>query len=736
MSTALAVQHDDGHALTGGLKFATPLADLAEFGELPEKRRNEVRVLLPLLERVHAQLGERSLQAACTIVAASSRHLMRGLSHQTLRRKYEAFRDSAGDEHPVGNWRVLVKGYKGPNKQPREFQLEVKRVSQLNHCSVGEAMQQLRERWEAGESIAGYGTWLEHYQRTYPMRPLPKVWPRGFYPLGWSVRNLRRYGSSKGARKLFQRGIAAAKQHFPSITRDPSQLRPLELIVIDDFELDVMCAFPGDEHHKPQIDRVAGLLAMDVATRRKLHWGLGLRITREVRQADDTVKTVRTGISRVDVQLLIHGLFEKFGLPDYPVTILCENAAASISPELELSLTTLFQGRVRVERTGLIEHRNLANGFTERGGKPWEKGWIEAAFAKLWNILGAQKGYKGNNMRLNAPGDLDAKLRYTKLLLGQGERALNLPPEKIALLRLPFQTPDELREAFAWACALSDQRTNHRYIGFDRVTEFLLEEGGEPQPFTALALLSPDAQAKVQPVERMESSVERWQRLISTVTLTPIDRSVLAVFLLTPKRAAYRNNAITFRHRDVGYSYVDPTGDVFRDVAEGTDFLCYLNPAAPDELHITQLNGAKTGTLTRLGGKRGMVDIRDKAALKTAAAIQAAILNRVVAENRALHADQATLEEAEREHNAAIAISHASTTSTLTTAQKIGLAAGESAARAHEQLQQAKRDARGVPAQGGMRLDDITAPADEAPQLANADAVPPRPEEEISLDDL
>ena len=688
MNTELASQ-PDSFALTGGLKFAVPLADLAEFGDLAEKRRNEVRVLLPILERVHAMVGERSLQAACEIVAGASKHLMRGLSAPSLRRKYEAFHGSAGDEFPVGNWRILVAGYKGPSKQPREFQQEVKRVSQLNNCSVGEAMQQLRERWEKGESIEGYGTWLDHYQKLFPLRPLPKVWPRGFYPVGWSVRNLRRYGSHKGARVLFQRGLAAAKRHFPSVTRDPSQLRPLELIVIDDFELDCLCVFQGDDKHKPQIGRAAGLMAMDVATRRKLHWGLGQRLEREERQADGTVKTVRTGIARIDVQLLLHGLFEKFGLPDYPVTLLVENAAAAISPELELSITTLFQGRVRIERTGLIEHRNLSNGFIERGGKPWEKGMIEAAFAKLWNILGATKGYKGNNMRLNAPGDLDAKIAYTKLLIGHGERALNLPPEKIAQLRLPFENLAALDRALSWACSVSDLRTQHRYLGFEQITEYVLADGTDPVPFTALALLTPEQMTKAVPETRMESSIERWDRLTRGQTFAAIDPSVLAVFILTPKRVTYRNQALTFRHQGVGYSFVDKDGSVLAGIAEGTDFLCYLNPAAPDQLHITQLNGSRTGTLSRLGGARGMVDIRDKKALADASAITQILLNRTVAENRELHADKATLEQAEREHNAALVVQHRADTAGMTVAQKIALAAGENVARTYEQSRQA-----------------------------------------------
>lgn len=728
MSTDLLPQ-DDGLAVTGsGLRFTTPLADLLEFSDLPEKRRTEVRVLLPLLERVHAMLGARSLQAACEIVAAGSRHLMRGLSKESLRRKYEAFRDSAEGEFPAGNWRVLVAGYRGPSKQPREFQAEVKRVSQVNNCSVAEALQQLRERWSAGEAIAGYGNWMEYYQLTFPLRALPRVWPRGFYPQGWSPRNLRRYGSPKNGRVLAQRGLAAAKKHFPSVTRDPSQLRPLELIVMDDFELDCFCVFPGacvvdGTVIPPQVGRVAGLLAMDVATRKKLHWVMGQRLERDERQADGTMRTVKSGIARCDVLTFLHGLFEKTGLPDYPVTILCEmdRAAASISKEQELSIATLFGGRVRVERTGILSFRGLENGFCERGGRPWIKGWIEAAFAQLWNMLGGHKGYKGSNMRLNAPGDIEARIAYTKLLIGRGAGAENLPTEIVAKLRLPFENPQQLERAFAWACALSDTRTNHRYVGFDQVTEYLLEEGTEPVPFTALALLPEQQMLQAKPLTRIESSVERWERLARPVTFTAIDRAVLAVFLLTPKRVTYRNAALTFRHGTTGYSYVDKEGTVLRDIPEGTDFLCYLNPDAPEVLHITQLNGSRTGTLYRLGGKTGMVDIRDKAALAEAGAVQAQIINRVVAENRALHADKGTLEQAEREHNEQVVVAHRAATEGLTVAQKIALAAGEAAGQAAAADHDRKSLARALQKRVDA-IDDATAKEFLAAEAAPATA--------------
>lgn len=674
-------------AATPSVAFSIPLADLTEFSGLKEARRVEVRFFLGLLERVHALRGPGNLMKAVATIAAQHKHQMRGCSKGTLYRKYCAYLGSVSDEHPTGDWRTLLNGYQGPKKLPEAFRKEVRRLSQLNHNSIAEALQQLRERWAAGEPIPGYGrdgvspgTWIEYHARRHPDKDLPKAWPRGFFPPGWSVRNLYRCASNKGARTLFQRGVAAAKKHFPSAVRDTSQLRPMEWIVIDDFQLDSMCFFPGDAKNPPQIAPVAGLLAMCVGTRRKLHWGLGAMLTREERQKDGSVKQVRCGIRRVDVQVLIHDILAKYGLPDYPITILCENATAAIAPELELALSTLFEGRVRVKRTGLIEHRNLTNGFLERGGKPWEKGWVESLFHKLWNILGAAPGYKGSNSRLNAPGDLDDKIAYTRLLIGQGERQLNLPPEALAQLRLPFPSPEVLERAFAWACHLTDTRTTHKFIGFDRVTEFLLEDGGEPQPFSALALLSPEQQLAVRPVERMQSPLERWDRLAAQTTWTPLPASVLALLLLTPKRVTYRNHSVTFVHDRQGYTYTDPKGEVLRDRRDGEELLGYLDLAAPEHLHLADLGGSYLGTIKRLGGRRGMVDILDREAGAEVAADQATLLNRVVAENRELHADLDAQLAADRAHNTAIVEAHRAATAGLSKAERI--AAGADAAKA------------------------------------------------------
>lgn len=698
--------------------FTVPFGDLAEFSALPEARRTEVTFTLSLLARVHALRGGGDLKTAVATVAATSRHQMRGCSASSLLRKYYAYLGSK-------DWRSLVAAYKGPSSLPAEFVAFVKALAEDNHRSMAEAWELLRsEIWPSGQPVPGYGTWIEWYAREFPEKALPKTYPRGVYPAGWSKRNLYRKAPSKGARVLFQRGLAAAKKHFPSVTRDPSQLREFEMIVIDDFQLDCLCVFPGDGKAAPQIAPVAGLLAMSVATRRKLVWGIGAMIERDEPQPDGSVKKVRSGIRRVDVQVLLHDLFAKHGLPDYQVTILCENATAAIAPELELALSLLFEGRVKVERTGLINHKTLTNGFVERGGKPWEKGWIESAFNALWNSLGAMPGYKGSNQRLNSPASLEAAICYTKLLLGQGERALNLPPEKLMQLRLPFPSPQSVERAFAWACSASDSRTDHKYLGFDRVTEFLLADGDAPRPFTELALLPPSAQAEVQIVERMESPIERAQRIATP--MQPVPPAVLALLLLTPKRVTFRNHAVTFAHDKTGYTYVDEAGSALRNVQEGTEFLGYFDPAAPEQLHLATLKGAYAGTLTRLGGRRGAIDVRDKEALAAAAGVQAQIVNRTLAEVRERHAEQDAQLAQDRAHNAAIVEAHKAETSGLSVAQKIAQAAGENAARAHE----AKTRAKAVPAQAaGKGLADFVDEACTPPAIAPVTPGAAEPEE-------
>ncbi len=736
-------------ALAPALTFTIPLADSAEFGLLAESRRTEVQLGLRLLERVHLLHAQKNFVGQVNALATAYRH-HRGLSGVSLRKKYSAYVTSNGD------WRTLVKGYKAPSTQPGEFVQFVQKLAEENHRSIDAAVRKLREVvWASGQVVPGYGTWMEFFLRKHPEQALPKKFPR-VYPEGWSARNLRRYAPSKAARTLFQRGIGAARAHFPSVKRDPSQLRPMELITIDDFELDTMCVFRGDAERKlkPQIAYVAGLLAIDVATRRKLAWGIGPKLDREEKQSDGSTRTIRGGITAASVQGLLHQLFERHGLPDYPITILCENATASISADLELSLATLFDGRVRIERTGMLDHKTLTNGFAEHGGKPNEKGWIEAEFNYLWNQMADSPGYKGSNERLNAPAGLEEMKKYTKLLIGQGARALNLPPEVVADLALPFYSPEELERAFEWNCVRADMRTQHRFLGFDRITEFRLEKGEAPRPFSHLALLPPEAQLGAELVERMEAPLERWERLSQQHPRSAVKPATLALFFLTPKSVTFQRNQITFTHQGRGYTYVDSDGSVFTGVADGTKFLAYFDPKSPLFLHLSTLTCAYAGKLRLLGGRPDGVDIRDEDALAKAGGMRAAIVQRTVNAVLARHGDENAALHAMRTHNDALIAAHkapttlppvaSSTAPSLTTAQHTGIAERESTAEplaatilgatvATEQQEQANatkvtRALRRAKNATASFLDHCTPPAAAKPASG--------PAKEFSTDDL
>ena len=103
-----------------------------------------------------------------------------------------------------------------------------------------------------------------------------------------------------------------------------------------------------------------------------------------------------------------------------------------------------FHGQVTVQRTGMLEHRTLTNGFVENGGKPWEKGWIESAFNLMHNLAGSLPGQKGARYDL-APASTAARVLYCERLL---DEKAGLTDDQIAQLRLPVESLDELITAY------------------------------------------------------------------------------------------------------------------------------------------------------------------------------------------------------------------------------------------------------------------------------------------------
>lgn len=703
-------------AVTRPLSFNVSLLDHDEFKLIKAKRRHEVTVTLRILERVHALHREPNFVQAVATLAEGYRH-MNGFAASSLLRKYYAYVESGG------NWRSLVKGFKAPSKQPDTFADFVRGLIEQNRGSIAAALQQLRDEiWPAGADVPGYGTWQEFFRAQYPHLDVPARFPR-VWPNGWSERNLRRYAPTRAEVKLFDGGIGTAHASLPKIVRDTSKLRPMELIVIDDFWLDVMCKFSGDPERglKPQIAYVGGLMAMCVGTRRHLAKLFGPMVEREVEQSDGTTKTVRSSVKQIDVQALLYTIFRENGLPrDYDVTILCENKTATITPELELMLQTVFGGRIHVRRTSLIDHKTLTNGFTETGGTPWEKGWIESDFHYLWNRFKRVPGYKGSNERLNAPGDHEGKLKLCAKFLAQGDGKLNLPPEIVAELPLPFADEAELALTFDLILDRAERRTKHRFLGFDTITEFRWPNPAlpapegidpvEPNSFRSLALLTPQQQMTMVPEERKESTLERWERLVAAHPRDAVSAGALSMFLLTPNKAKWRNHSVSFARNKIPYSYVDDEGLLPPDLAEGTELLAYVDFNAPAVAVVCRLDGTKLGVLRMLGGSTRGVDITDVEATNEARAKRAAIVNRVLARvrSRPLHQAANAQLAADATRRDEIVAAYQAETAQLPATEKLAAAIGEKRVAAEQQAKVSARAQKGVSAQAsGDALADL-----------------------------
>jgi hypothetical protein len=612
-SSALAPA-EQSQLIPAALAEIIPLAHHEEFHtKTTEEQRQRIAVLIRLFEEIAG--SKDGVVATCHRLAIE--YPGRGFSAGNLKTLYYAYRKTR-------DWRVLVPQYKGPEAVPAEFvEFFRKRTEQNKRENPARAvMMQIRDEWTRGVSIPGYGTWATYFQTQFPERDLPERYPFGFFPRGWSQSNLYTKQSSKAERKLARRGLAAAKPYLPHLIRDTSSLRPLELIVIDDFETDIMVQARHPETGRYEICTCTGLLALDVATRRRVALGLKPRFK--------TDEGRRQAITRADVQGLLHSIFTEFGLPkDWGVTILCENATAAISSDVEAMLQALLG--VQVARTGLLADKVLANGFIERGGKPWEKGWIESTFNAAWNQAGAFAGQKGATYQLK-PGDLEARLLYAQNLL----ETEGLTDEQRSQLHTSFWHFEDALAAFHRVFDFLENRTQHRMQGFEEVFDYALPDGSGCVTEAQAHRLPREIVQNLQPMPRRESPRERWARLTAGVSWVKPAEHALALLLLTPKRCKVENHKITFTHLAEGYTFADADSPAMK-LPEGTDLLGYFDPAQPNRLYVTLPDGRYVGPVNR----RGAVDIRNREAIAIEQGeITRLITKHVLAPVRARHADE------------------------------------------------------------------------------------------------
>lgn len=604
-----------GSGLTAASAEFIPFQHHKEWIEVPGPERERIKELLAAMQRIDGS-GQGVLTACGDI--AQENNGRKGWSKHNLKTLFYSWVKQR-------DWRMLRRGYTHESSLPVEFVGYLRAMVLVEHRSRKQAMHRVREGWRNGDHVPGYGTWRAWFAVKYQDREVPKGFC-GDYPGSWSDRNLYNQMPSRVQHRYATRGFTAAQPDLPHLIRDTSALRPLEMVVFDDFKTDIRVTAYNPVLKKWEIVPCAGLLALDVATRRVLNFALVPRLTLPKREQRDDISPAtsaeseadermrKIAISRADLQRVLKGIFARFGIPrDYPMTLLVENAAAAITADLEAALDLNFGGQVRVCRTDMLEHRTLANGFTERGGKPWEKGWIESAFNLMHNRAGSLPGQTGSLEQENAPGDLAAKIAYTEGVLK------NVTPEQAQRFSLPFISVSEATLAYGAIFDWMDQRGEHvphRMIGFERIKEWTEGPGQPWRPFEQLALLSADQQCGVELRERMQSPRERWRALCARCVRVEVPEFAIALLAYTPKSGlVLKNHKLTFTQGEFRGTFLD-TDCQLSHLSEGTKLIGYYDPENPTQLFVTDMRGSAVAVLKR----QGIAGLKDKEAISAAQA--------------------------------------------------------------------------------------------------------------------
>ncbi len=605
----------------------------------------EIRnLVLDRLEAMREIILSESPNKACMAIAyRKEAEGAKGWSYKRLYALYSEFSKS-------GDWRVLRPNWRGnkeglPPAFVEWFRELLLRGSRKTPCHA--ARRQLINLFRKGEPIPGYGTKYEWARNTG--RPVPGLMGGDReLPDGWSLGNLQRIKPRSrylldGARQ----GVFAAHSSAPAMVhRDKSQLRFMEWIAFDDVRIDKICTI-AEKGLKRQFGYPLAVFAFDVAT--------GCDIAhivkpRAKRKEDDSV----IGIASEDVKQLILNIIAQRGLPPYPVTFQIENAAATLSEADELALKQTFRDRIIIKRCGTLHDAFLKGGFKEGGGKPWCKSWIEVFFRPFQEQLALSDGSSGNRYD-NMPAQTKYALSYARELL----RKAGSREEIVDKLLLPHPRFEDICDLIIEALDALRKRTDHNLQGFETITEWRRNKFDRVHTKAELDQLSDDELSQIEIWERLESPLERMNRLAKGIDFwRPDPRQYCHLLALKQVwKFAITNGGCTFTAKSLkihkceriqeNLTFKSPSDDII-EAYTGKKMLCYF----ADDLSVVHLTyeGRHICACERVR----RVNMLDADAIKRAAEAAAKRNNEARAVLTPLMPAKAAELSAMREHNSGV----------------------------------------------------------------------------------
>lgn len=593
-----------------GLLFSIPPADQQEFAEkLSQEVRDEVNVLLSIVKTV---FREQNKQGALRAVAFRNSN-RRGWSLQSLARKYYAYIKS-------GDWRVLVDRAKaGPAfwatdervGLPAEFVQFWKALCERNQRATAPARRELLKIWREHRGICPATGKIITYKKILGYDTWPEIEPGSDAPRGWSAANLNRHAPSKFELTAARQGRDAASLYTRKVFTTRAGLRVGQFYLFDDQEYDQKVNFPGSRLAM----RPVGLNVLDLFSACCIAWTL-----KPVLIDDDGVK--KKGLEQYMPFLGAHVLCNLGYIPEKNgTTLIVESGTATYREAMIERIAAATNDCVIVHRGQTSNTPAHAGQFHSASkGNPRFKASLESFINYVRNEFAALPGQVGLS-RERAPAEMYGRDRANTQLL---KAAALLAPERAALLRLPYLPYFQFREIACELYTRINNRTDHDLEGWAKcghvLQEFMLNLPSSSPSSASSAVktfsesdwhsLNEAQRSALAPLVtarcRKLSPQEVWNN--GATSLQKLGSHMLPV-LLGPELGEERRvvkGYITIENQDLdsdpfrfpASSVLSPQSSSL-NLAEGSTFLTYQNPFAPDTLILADSKGRYVGELHR-----------------------------------------------------------------------------------------------------------------------------------------
>lgn len=516
-----------------------PVDDYEDFNALTLEQRAKVSKRLEAMQIIGA--NRRGVWEGC--LEAERLLGLAGFSAKNLEKLWRAWNLAKR------NWRALAPksvqrgtGAKSRDTAFRQFVNGLVGESVRGKDCIRAAWERMiREFWLEDKVIPTFLRRSEWWAKTHPDRPMPsKLYMPDFrkdeMPAGLCYDTFRRaVTKDKAVRAWMHIGYHDAHAYLPQLERDRSALRPMELVVADDWRSDLKVLVVKDGGGK-EICYLNTIFFRCVGTGKILAYAV-----KPMAHRDDDRKT-KIQLCREDVAMLTAIMIRQYGLPkDYPVTLLLEKATATLSKLDEAIFQSVFNGRIVVDHTQGNYKRLMDSGFRESGGQPWQKGWIEVYFRSLATRLSHLLGSTGRRYDAD-PGALEDMEKYA-LTTANAAFEAGLP---LSAVQIPFLTVDRAHDLIDLAVKQIERNRVHKMQGFREVDEWLTERGTW-EPITTL-MQRPESEWMGKRIEsHRESSFERFEDLSLRWPRDVIPEPALVHLAGTKQQKKIRGGAFTWK---------------------------------------------------------------------------------------------------------------------------------------------------------------------------------------------